>query len=165
VRWIPGIDVDRAKLRTTLAYQFTTTLSAGIEINPLDADVGPIANWLALPETESTPGLIFGTSSDRIGTTHGRAVYGTFSKDLEGWTGVPIAPYAGLSFGTFDDELVAIGGLMIRWTDVISTTSMWDGHNLHHTLDYGLPNGQLIGLVLANLDEHYDLGISYSIRF
>lgn len=165
MRWIPGIDVDRAKLRTTLSYQFAPTFSAGIEINPLASDVGPIANWLALPETDDAPGLIFGTSSDRIGTTHGRAIYGTLSKDLEGWTGLPIAPYAGLSFGTFDDELVGIGGLMIRWTDELSTTSLWDGHNLHHTLDYGLPHGQLIGLVLANLDEHYDLGISYSIRF
>ena len=60
---------------------------------------------------------------------------------------------------------LGIGGLMIRWTDPLSTTSMWDGHNLHHTADYALPHGQLIGLVLANLDEHYDLGISYSIRF
>ena len=165
VRWIPGIDVDRAEFRMTGMYQFTPTFSAGLEINPLAPDLGPIANWLALPETGDAPALIFGTSSDRIGTPHGRAIYGTVSKDLERWTGLPIAPYAGVSFGTFDDELVAIGGLRIAWSDQLSTTNLWDGHNLHHTIDYGLEGGQLIGLVIANLDEHYSLGVSYSIRF
>jgi hypothetical protein len=60
---------------------------------------------------------------------------------------------------------VAIGGLRIAWSDQLSTTSLWDGHNLHHTVDYGLPGGQLLGLVIANLDGHYSLGVSYSIRF
>jgi hypothetical protein len=146
-------------------YQFSPTFSAGLEFNPLAQDIGPIANWLAIPETGDAPALIFGTSSDRIGTTHGRAVYGTLSKDLERWTGLPIAPYAGVSYGTYDDELVGIGGLRIQWDDRISTTNMWDGHNLHHTLEYGLDGGQLIGIVVANLDEHYDIGVSYSIRF
>lgn len=165
MRWIPDIDVDRAKLRTTLMYQFTSTFIAGVEVNPLAEDVGPIANWLALPETDTRPGLILGTSSDRIGTPSGRAVYATFTKDLEAWTGLPVAPYAGVSYGTFDDEFVAIGGLRIAWTPKLGSTSLWDGHNLHHTLDYALPSGQLLGLVLANLDEHYSLGVSYSIRF
>lgn len=165
VRWIPGIDVDRAEFRTTAMYQFTPTFSAGVEINPLASDIGPIANWLAVPEEGNWPALIFGTSSDRIGTPHGRAIYGTFSKDLERWTGLPIAPYVGASFGTFDDELVGIGGLRIGWSDRISTTNLWDGHNLHHTVEYGLDGGQLLGLVIANLDEHYSLGVSYSIRF
>ena len=44
LRWIPGIDVKRAELRTTLMYRLTPTFMAGIEVNPL-------ANWLALPET------------------------------------------------------------------------------------------------------------------
>src|SRR5512134_2438884 len=98
-RWIPGVDVDRAELRTTLSYRFLPTLTAGLEYNPLANDLGPIANWLAIEETGSRPALIFGTSSDRIGTPHGRAIYGTFSKDLTAWTGLPIAPYAGASFG------------------------------------------------------------------
>ena len=165
VRWIPGIDVDRAEFRTTAMYQFTPTFSAGVEVNPLASDIGPIANWLAVSEEGSWPALIFGTSSDRIGTPHGRAIYGTFSKDLEAWTGLPIAPYVGLSWGTYDDELVGIGGLRIGWSDRISTTNLWDGHNLHHTVEYGLDGGQLLGLVIANLDEHYSLGVSYSIRF
>jgi len=66
VRWIPRIDVDRAELRTTAMYQFAPTFSAGVEVNPLADDIRLIANWLAVQETKDTPGLIFGTSSDRI---------------------------------------------------------------------------------------------------
>jgi len=164
-RWIPEIEADRAKLRTTLAYRFSGTFMAGLEYNPKANDLGPIANWLALPETDQRPALIFGTSSDRIGTPHGRAIYGTLSKDLEGWTGLPIAPYAGASFGTFDDELVGIGGLMIRWSERVNTTSMWDGHNLHHVADYAIDEQNLIGIVLAEQDGAYSLGLSYSISF
>lgn len=47
----------------------------------------------------------------------------------------------------------------------MSTTNLWDGHNLHHTLNYGLDGGHLLGLVITSLDESYDVGLSYSIRF
>lgn len=157
--------MDRARFRTTLAYSFTTIFSAGPEYNPLANDLGPIANRLAIPEEAGWPALILGTSSDRIGTPSGRAVYGTVSKDLEMWTGLPIAPHAGASFGTYDDELVGIGGLAIRWSERVSTTSLWDGHNLHHVLEAGIDDRQLIGLVLVDLDGEYDVGITYSIGF
>jgi hypothetical protein len=78
---------------------------------------------------------------------------------------VPIAPYAGVSFGTFDDEFVGIGGLMIRWSQRYSTTSMWDGHNFHHIFEAGIDERQVIGLVLVDLDGEYDLGLSYSLSF
>jgi hypothetical protein len=164
-RWIPGIDVDRARLRTTLSYRFSTTFSAGIEYNPLASDVGPIANWLVVPESDPWPALIVGTSSDRIGTPHGRAVYATLSKDLEKWTGLPIAPYAGVSYGTFDDEAVVIGGLAINWSQRISSISSWDGHNLHHVLETSIGESQLLGLVLTHVDDEYDLGLTWSISF
>ena len=138
---------------------------AGLEYNPVANDLGPIANWLALPETDARPALIFGTSSDRIGTPHGRAIYGTFSKDLEEWTGLPIAPYVGASFGTFDDELVGIGGLMIRWSERWSTTSMWDGHNLHHLANWAFPEGSSLGLVVVQQDDDYYFGASFSTSF
>lgn len=164
-RWIPGADVDRARLRTTLTYQFFPTLSAGVEYNPLADDVGVIGNWLAVQETEDGPALIFGTSSDRIGTTHGRAVYGTLSKDLEHWTGLPIAPYAGLSYGGFDDEFEFIGGLGIRWTEKLRSTHLWDGENLHHILETTFGERHTIGLVLVDIDGDYELGVSYSVGF
>lgn len=165
MRAVPGIDVDRAQWRTTLAYQVTPTISAGVEYNPLANDVGLIANWLALPETEDAPALIFGTSSDRIGTPSGRAVYGTLSKDLEDWTGLPMAPYVGLSYGDHDEEVDVIGGVMVRWSEDWSSTHIWDGHNLHHLLETTLANRHTIGLLVVEQDGAYDVGLTYSIGF
>jgi hypothetical protein len=106
VRWIPGIGVDRAKLRTTAMYQFSPTFSAGVEYNPLASDVGPLANWLAIPETGNAPALIFGTSSDRIGTPFGRIDWGELRRldfeppDLDTFRGLGLAYAAGRLGGT-----------------------------------------------------------------
>ncbi len=152
-------------MRTTLAYQFLPRFSAGLEYNPLADDVGLIANWVALSETEELPALILGTSSDRIGTPHDRAVYATLSKDLEHALGVPVAPYAGLSYSGFAEKAEFIGGVSVRWSDELSSVHIWDSHNLHHIVEYALPNDQSIGLVLADFDGDYEIGITYSIGF
>jgi hypothetical protein len=111
-------------------------VSVGVEYNPLADDVNPIANLILSTETENLPAIIAGTSSDRIGTLDGQAYYVTFSKDLQHWTGLPIAPYAGASYGTFDEELVFIGGLNIRITQQISAMGIFDGHEVHPTLTW-----------------------------
>ena len=49
--------------------------------------VFPVSNLRA----EDRPAVILGTSTDRIGTPSGRAIYATASKDLEHLTGLPIA--------------------------------------------------------------------------
>lgn len=165
VRAIEGIEADRARLRMTLAYRFSDDVQAGIELNPLAPDIGPIANWRAVRETSARPALIFGTSSDRIGTPHGRAFYGTLSKDLEAWTKLPVAPYAGASFGTYDDELVPIGGIVVRWAERFSTTSLYDGHNIHHIASYARDDGIAFGVVLAEQDGEHFLGLSLSAGF
>lgn len=108
---------------------------------------------------------MLGTSSDRIGTPRGRAYYATFAKDLEAISGLPIAPYAGVSYGTFDEELVGIGGLRVRWTESFSTTSMWDGHELHHVLEQYVGERHALGLVLAHVEGEYDIGFTYSVSF
>ncbi len=148
-------------MRFTATYAFTPAFSAGLEVNPLANDLGLLANWRLLDETAARPAFIVGTSSDRIGTPSGRAYYGTFSKDLSAWTGLPIAPYAGAAWGTFDDELVAIGGLAVSWGAGFTSTHLWDGHNLHHTLDRRLGRGLRIGLVVAQQDSRHYLGLSF----
>lgn len=165
LRWIPGIEAERAQLRTTLSYRFTPTFTAGLEYNPLADDLGLIANWLALPERANWPALMLGTSSDRIGTPRGRAYYATLSKDLEAATGLPIAPYAGASYGTFDDELVGIAGLRVRWSERFSSTAMWDGHELHHVLETWIGERHTLGVVLAHVEGEYDVGLTYSVSF
>jgi hypothetical protein len=165
VRAIEGIPADRAKLRTTLAYSLRDDLQVGLEWNPLagdTGDMGPIANWRAWDETHDRPALILGTSSDRIGTSHGRAVYATLSKDLEHATGLPIAPYAGVAYGTFDEELAPIGGLVVRWRERFSTTHLYDGENLHHMATLAVGGGRTLGVVAAEQDGRYYFGLTFS---
>ena len=118
-----------------------------------------------MDETASRPALVFGTSSDRIGTPHGRAVYGTLSKDFEGWTGLPFAPYAGVSYGTFDDELVPIGGLIVRFGERWTGSALYDGDNVHFLANVTLDSGASIGLIAAGQDGEYYLGASFSTSF
>lgn len=125
----------------------------------------PIATWRAFDETETRPALILATSSDRIGTSHGNAYTAVLSKDVEPWTSLPVSPYAGVNYGTQDDELDVIGGAMVRWDDDWSTYHMWDGHNLHHMVERWFENGHTLGLVVAELDGRYSLGLAWSWNF
>lgn len=165
LRWIPNIDVDRARLRTTLAYRFSSEFQAGLEWNPLDDDLGPIANWRVWDETRRRPALILGTSSDRIGTPSGRSYYATLSKDLERETGLPIAPYAGVAFGEFEDEWEVVGGLVVRWTEEWRTWHTWDGVNFHNMLETTRFAPHALGLLLAEVDDSYYLGLTWSFGF
>ena len=160
VRWLPDIPVKRAELRFTATTAVASNLSLGVEFNPLDDDVGLLANWRILDETDSLPALIVGTSSDRIGTPNGRAYYATFSKDLRKVVDLPIAPYLGTAYGDFDDEWEIIGGTVIRWKRGWISTHSWDGHNLHHQMDYTTPQGPRIGLVVAEQSGKHYTGIS-----
>ncbi len=86
--------------RTTLTYKFHPRVQAGIEYNPRASEFKPLANILVLTETRRRPALMVGTSTDRIGTPSGQSFYATFSKNLQRETGLPIAPYVGVSYGT-----------------------------------------------------------------
>ena len=137
-------------------------LRVGVEYNPGDAQGSFLANARLLDETESRPAIIAGTSSDRIGTPWGQAFYLTASKNLENETGLPVAPYLGASYGTFDNYFRPIGGLVIRWEDFISTTHFFDGVNPHHMLTFQLGGGHQIGLIWV---DQRDVGITYSTSF
>lgn len=163
-RIVPGIPVDRARLRSTLTYRFAPAFQAGIEYNPLADDVGIVANWLALPESDRSPALILGTSSDRIGTESGRSFYATLSKDLEDALHAPIAPYAGVAYGQADDEFALVGGLSVRWSERVTSYHTYDGHNLHHVLETSF-GAHTLGLMLVDLDGSYYAGLTYSFAF
>jgi hypothetical protein len=165
-RWTYGVRVlsntiDRAKWRNTLTFRFHTRLTAGIEYNPLAGKVSPLANVVALTETRFRPALIFGTSSDRIGTPYGQSFYATFSKSLKRDTGLPIAPYVGAVFGTFDDRVRVIGGLNISLSDGWSSTILFDGVRVHPTANYRRGRHDF-GIIL---ERGRNPGASYSISF
>ena len=165
-KWVFGIrllanQIDRATWRNTLTYQLHPTLSLGIEYNPLANDVGPLANWVPIAETEWRPSLMLGTSSDRIGTPHGRSFYATLSKSLERYVHWPVAPYVGAVYGTYEDAWRPIGGGSVgMWKD-LSAQAIYDGRSLHGLFNY--PYGRhVFSLVLVGWK---DPGISYSISF
>ncbi len=165
LRYIPDIPVDRAEFRMTATYAVLPGAFIGVEYNPLDDDVGVLANWRIVDETKRRPMWMVGTSSDRIGTTSGRAYYTTLSKSFRPFKTISIAPYAGLSYGEFDDEWVGIGGIGVRWhRDFFSTTS-YDGHNLHHMLDYTITQNYRVGFVLAEQDGKHYGGVSLGWTF
>jgi len=165
-RWTFGTrfvtnQIDRAKWRNTLTYQLYPRLSVGIEYNPLAGKVSPLANFVALTETKNRPAIILGTSSDRIGTPGGQSFYATVSKNLKRATGLPIAPYIGIAYGTFENRARVIGGLNIDLTRGFSSTILFDGVKIHPTFNYSYRQHQF-GIIFA---QGKNFGANYSISF
>ncbi|HSE97131.1 MAG TPA: hypothetical protein VLD57_02600, partial [Blastocatellia bacterium] len=132
---IPGL-IPRAQVRSTLTYKILPTLTAGIEYNPRVDEVNPLINWVAITETARRPALMFGISSDRIGTPSGKSVFATVSKNIKRETGLPFAPYVGVTYGSFDDRVRAIGGLNINFSERVSGLVMFDGVRVHPLLNF-----------------------------
>jgi hypothetical protein len=153
--------IDRATWRNTLTYRFHPRLTAGIEYNPLAGKASPIANLVVLTETHKRPALIVGTSSDRIGTPSGQSFYATFSKSLRHQTGLPVAPYVGVAYGTFEDRARVIGGLNISFNEHWSSTILFDGVRVHPLMSYTHGRHQ-IGMIF---ERGRNPGVSYSISF
>lgn len=165
-KWTYGVrvisnQIDRAKWRNTLTYRFHPRLTVGVEYNPLAEKVSPLANVVVMTETRKRPALILGTSSDRIGTPAGQSFYATFSKNLKQATGLPIAPYAGVAYGTFEDRVRVIGGLNINFAERWSSTILYDGVRVHPLLNYTRGRHQF-GVIF---ERGRNPGASYSISF
>jgi hypothetical protein len=153
--------IPRASIRTTLTYKILPTLSAGIEYNPRADKVSPLANWLAVSETKNRPALILGTSSDRIGTPSGQSFYATVSKNLKRETRLPIAPYFGFAYGTYEDRLRPIGGINIGFTEEFTALVIFDGVHVHPMITFSHKQHSLSFIFVRARDP----GVSYSISF
>lgn len=162
-RWIPSIEAERARQRTTAMVRLHPALQVGIELNPVADRVGALANLRLVEETGRRPALLVGTSSDRIGTEEGQAYYGTLSKHLGEPLGIPVAPYVGATWNDRDYEWRELAGL--NWHGgPFSITHIWDGENLHHTFDVGLGQAT-VGAILVDLEDSTHLGFSIGARF
>lgn len=154
--------VDRATHRIVVMRQWTPSFKAGIEINPLADEVGLVANWRIVDETSRRPAVILGTSSDRIGTLSGQAYYATVAKSLERELGVPVAPYAGVSWSEADERWLYPFGLAVSLTDRLSATLQNDGVHTHGSVTYSLGSNWSMTLLAIRLE---DPGVTFGTRF
>ena len=130
-------------------------------MNPIAETVSPLANWRLVSETDTRPALVVGTSSDRIGTPSGQSYYVTVSKDVSQWARVPVAPYVGVAYGTYEDRARVIGGLNLSLPSGVSSLVIFDGVKVHPTLSWSL-NTHTFTFLLAHGDSP---GVSYSLAF
>jgi hypothetical protein len=153
--------IDRAALRTTLAYSVHARLDVGIEYNPKAEQASPLINVRVLDERRTQPAIMLGTSSDRIGTPEGQSFYVTVAKDLRPHTGLPVAPYVGVAYGTYEEKARVVAGANISFSRRFSSLLIFDGVHFHPTVSYFHGRHGLSVLLVRSKD----LGLSYSLRF
>lgn len=150
--------MDRATHRTILMHRVTPSLKAGLEWNAEASELGIVANWRALAETATRPALIFGTSSDRIGTPSGQSYYATLSKSLPH---APVAPYVGLSYSGHADAFLVPFGVNVGLGKGWSTMLMNDGVHTHLSATWARP-GWAVTLLAV---ERRHVGITVGTTF
>jgi hypothetical protein len=149
-------------VRATLMYRLHPRFHIGIEYNPKVGEVHPLITMIPVTETKNRPAVIVGISSDRIGTPHGTSVYVTASKDLEHWTGLPIAPYGGVMWGSYEKKFRAIGGLNIRLPYRMTSLIQFDGVKVHPSLTYTFNDTHALTFLMIRGKSP---GVTYTFSF
>lgn len=129
---------------------------AGVEWNARASEVGVVANWRAVGETEKRPALIFGTSSDRIGTPSGQSYYGTVSKSFS-----RVAPYAGVSWSGYEERLLYPFGLNMALGKGWSAMLINDGVHTHLSATYARRNISLTLLAVERKNAGVTVGMTF----
>ncbi len=80
---------------------------------------------------------------------------------MEARTKLPIAPYAGAAYGTYEEKLRPIGGINIRFPLNFSSLIIYDGVKLHPTGSWAY-NRFVFTFILARAQ---DPGGSVSVAF
>lgn len=132
-------------------------LQLGVEYNPLGDDVGLLANWRILRESKSTPAVMVGTSSDRIGTPRGRAYYMTVSKEVADDLGV----YVGVMYGEHENKIRIPAGVSYRFDDNWSALFAYDGVNGHPMVTYSWDRYNLTFLMVGSKYPGLSFGVGF----
>ena len=159
-RYLTG-QIDRATHRTIVMHQLRPDLKVGIEWNPRVDEVGFVGNWRAISEWGKRPAVILGTSSDRIGTPRGRSYYVTLSRSLHEATGLPIAPYVGASYSSFEDRMRFPFGVNVALGPRWSVMLLNDGVHTHLSATHAWDRFALTVLAV----EFEDIGFTIGTRF
>ena len=113
----------------TVNYRVIPRLQLGVEYNPAANEVGPLATWFLLTETERRPAVFFGTSSDRIGSPEGtQSYYVTGAKYLPF---LHVSPYVSLNYSEWDTGWNVPCGANVEMGRGFSLQPMYDGHRTH----------------------------------
>ena len=142
-------------------HQLRPNLKLGLEWNPGAGELGFVANWRAVAETPRRPAIVFGTSSDRIGTPHGQSYFVTISKSLHHETGLPIAPYVGASYSGYENRWLVPFGLNVAIGSSWSAMLIHDGVHTHLSATW---SGRRFGITVLAV-ERRDAGITIGTRF
>jgi len=159
-RYLSG-QIDRATNRTIVMHQLRPDLKVGVEWNPGADELGLVANWRAVPETKRRPAVIFGTSSDRIGTPAGQSYYVTVSKSIHHETGLPVAPYISASYSTFENRMLYPFGVNVAIGAHWSAMLINDGVHTHVSATYAWSRFAVTLLAV----ERKEAGITIGARF
>jgi hypothetical protein len=74
---------------------------------------------------------------------------------------LPIAPYVGAAYGTYEHRWLPVGGLNVFFTRHLSALATYNGVNSHLLMNYSF-NRHAFSLVMVRWRQP---GISYSISF
>jgi hypothetical protein len=133
-------------------------LNLGIEWNPGESEVGPLANLFLLMETRTRPALSLGTSSDRIGTERGKtSVYLTAAKRWPS-PSVPLSGYVSLNWSETDDAVNVPFGGTVHLGERYDLRAMYDGQRTH--LLAGASVGRVQVTALLVWLEHAGIALS-----
>lgn len=122
-------EVDRARWRTVLTHRLNSRVQLGVEWNASEREFNPVGSWVASVETDKTPLVLFGLSSDRIGSPEGTMAY--FTTIAKTIPGTDVAPYVGLSYSEWKRGLLVPFGLNARLTNEWSAMYLNDGRRSH----------------------------------
>jgi hypothetical protein len=139
-------------------HQLRPDFKAGVEWNARANEIGFVANWRALPETARRPAVIFGTSSDRIGTPRGQSYFVTASKSIPG---LPVAPYVSASYSGYENRMLYPFGVNVaigdRWTAMLIN----DGVHTHLSATYAWSRFALTLLAVNRRDPGFTIGARF----
>ena len=76
-------------------------------------------------------------------------------------TRLPIAPYFGVAYGTYQNRLRYIGGLNIGFTEQLTSLVIFDGVHVHPTMNFSYKRHALSFILVRGKEP----GVSYSISF
>lgn len=139
-----------------VTHRLTKDLKAGVEWNARANEIGLVANWRALGETKTRPAVVFGTSSDRIGTPSGQAYFVTVSKGFG-----RVAPYVGASYSGYENRMIYPFGVNVSVTDGVSAMLMNDGVHTHLSATYAHRKASLTLLLVERKNVGVTLGVTF----